>query len=270
MTIAEESTAVADGDDADVSVGGLGFGYKWNMGWMHDTLQYHRARSACYRRYHLRRDLVRLGLRVQRELHPAALARRSRARQRFAAGERCPATGWQRFANLRLLFGHMYAHPGKKLLFMGGEFAQCDEWNHDARSIGTLDDAAARRHAAPGRDCNRLLPRNAGALRARRGAARLRVDRLSTMRSNCVLRLCAPRAAASRRASRSATLRPSCANGYRIGVPRAGDVSRSAQHRRRPLRRRQRRQLGGVVTEPMPFARPRATRFSSRCRRWRR
>ena len=110
-------------------LGGLGFSLKWNMGWMNDTPRIHvegpgqpqvRARLA-----HVQHDL-----RFQRELRAPALARRGRARQGVAA--RQDAGG--RLAEVRqppLLYGYMYAHPGKKLLFMGGEFAQWREWNHD-------------------------------------------------------------------------------------------------------------------------------------------
>ena len=90
---------------------------------MHDTLDYF-AHDPVHRRYHHNELTFSADLRLHRELHPAALARRGRARQGLAARRRCRATAGSSFANLRALYGYMWAHPGKKLLFMGGEFAQ--------------------------------------------------------------------------------------------------------------------------------------------------
>ena len=143
MMIAEEFDRLARRDRSRCREHGLGFSYKWNMGWMHDTLQLHRARSDPPR-LPPRRHHLRPALRVLGEVHPAALARRGRARQRARCSARCRATAGRSFANLRAYLGFMWAHPGKKLLFMGGEIAQWHEWNHDAE----IDWAPARRPGA--------------------------------------------------------------------------------------------------------------------------
>jgi 1,4-alpha-glucan branching enzyme len=120
LTIAEESTAWPM-VSRPTYVGGLGFHYKWNMGWMHDTLPTSRATrctAATTTTAHLRHDV-----RLHRELRAAAVARRGGARQGLAAGQ----DARRRLAEVRqpaLLYGYMWAHPGKKLLFMGGEFGQ--------------------------------------------------------------------------------------------------------------------------------------------------
>ena len=134
-----------------------------------------------------------------------------------------PGDRWQQFANLRAYFGFMWTHPGKKLLFMGGEFAQADEWNHD-RSLDwhLLDDAP---HAAMQdlvRDLNRLYRDAAGAARAGLRAGRLRLDRRRRRRQQRLRLRPLRRRRATRRCWWSATSRPVVRHGYRIGVPRAG------------------------------------------------
>ena len=129
MTIAEESTAWPT-VSRPTYVGGLGFGYKWDMGWMHDTLDYMEPRPGPPQVPPQPADVPHV-VRLHRELRPAAVARRGGPRQGSLLSK-MPGDDWQKFANLRLLFGYMYAQPGKKLLFMGGEFGQWNEWNHDA------------------------------------------------------------------------------------------------------------------------------------------
>ena len=128
--IAEESTAWP-GVSRPTDGGGLGFTFKWNMGWMHDTLDYVAARAGAPALAPRRADVLD-GLRLGRELRPAALARRGRARQGRRSSARCPGDEWQQFATLRALYGHMWAHPGKQLLFMGGELGQGTEWSEAA------------------------------------------------------------------------------------------------------------------------------------------
>ena len=128
ITIAEESTAFP-GVTTPVYAGGLGFGYKWNMGWMHDTLAFF-ERDPLYRAFHL--DEISFGLVYAfSENFVLPLSHDEVVHGKGSLIGRMPGTDFERLANVRLLFALMYAHPGKKLLFMGAEFAQEAEWNAD-------------------------------------------------------------------------------------------------------------------------------------------
>ncbi|RAU22120.1 1,4-alpha-glucan branching enzyme [Paramagnetospirillum kuznetsovii] len=129
MTIAEESTAWP-AVSRPVHLGGLGFGYKWNMGWMHDTLHYF-GKDPIHRRYH-HDDLTFAQLYAYHENFVLPLSHDEVVHGKASIMGRMPGDPWQRFANLRAYYGFMWTQPGKKLLFMGCEFAQEKEWNEDA------------------------------------------------------------------------------------------------------------------------------------------
>ncbi|MBN2573634.1 MAG: 1,4-alpha-glucan branching protein GlgB [Deltaproteobacteria bacterium] len=132
QTIAEESTAWPM-VSRPTYVGGLGFGYKWDMGWMHDTLFY-MQQNPVHRSYH-HRSLTFRGLYASSENFVLPLSHDEVVHGKGSLVGKMHGDEWQRFANLRLLYCYQWAQPGKKLLFMGGEFGQWREWNHE----GSLD-----------------------------------------------------------------------------------------------------------------------------------
>jgi len=154
ITLAEESTAFP-GVSAPTYAGGLGFHYKWNLGWMHDTLEYMHY-PPVHRRWH--HDKMSFGLVYAfSENFVLPLSHDEVVHGKGSILGRMPGDDWQRYANLRAYYGFMWGHPGKKLLFMGQEFAQPGEWNHDIElPWALLGDA---RHAGVQRlvrDLNRL------------------------------------------------------------------------------------------------------------------
>ena len=128
QTIAEESTSWPM-VSRPTYVGGLGFGMKWDMGWMHDTLVF-MSKNPIYRKYHHNQLTFRL-LYAFNENFVLPLSHDEVVHGKSSLLGKMPGDDWQKFANLRLLFGHMYAQPAKKLLFMGGEFGQWREWYHE-------------------------------------------------------------------------------------------------------------------------------------------
>ncbi len=154
MTLAEESTAWP-GVTAPVSEGGLGFNYKWNMGWMHDTLQY-LERDPIHRSWH--HDEMTFGLVYAfSERFVLPLSHDEVVHGKGSLIRKMPGDRWRKFANLRAYFAFMWTQPGKKLLFMGGEIAQDREWSHDAQVdwnlLGEAEHAGVQRVV---RDLNQL------------------------------------------------------------------------------------------------------------------
>ncbi|MFC0288961.1 1,4-alpha-glucan branching protein GlgB [Kaistia hirudinis] len=163
-TIAEESTSWP-GVSQPVYADGLGFGFKWNMGWMHDTLDY-MSLDPVYRRFHHNKLTFGL-LYAFSENFVLPISHDEVVHGKRSVLGRMPGDDWQQFANLRAYYGFMWGHPGKKLLFMGQEFAQRREWNFDAPLDWFLLDAPS--HAGVKdlvRDLNRAY-RDKGALHAR-------------------------------------------------------------------------------------------------------
>ncbi len=156
-TYAEESTAWPM-VSRPVDSGGLGFGFKWDMGWMHDWLRY-LGRDPLFRRYH-HSELTFRGLYALHENYVLPLSHDEVVHGKGSLLRKMPGDDWQRFANLRLLFGGQYGLPGKKLLFMGNEWAPWNEWYHETSldwdELGRPEHAGVQRWVT---DLNRLYRR---------------------------------------------------------------------------------------------------------------
>ena len=159
MTVAEESTAFP-GVSRPVNHGGLGFGFKWNMGWMNDTLSY-MQKDPIHRKYH--HHMMTFGLHYAwSENYILPISHDEVVHGKGSMLDKMPGQGAEKFANLRAYYGFMWAHPGKKLLFMGQEFAQGQEWNHNhSLDWHQLDDPAHRGVQSLVRDLNRVYRENA-------------------------------------------------------------------------------------------------------------
>ncbi|MBV8391641.1 MAG: 1,4-alpha-glucan branching protein GlgB, partial [Alphaproteobacteria bacterium] len=219
MVIAEESTAWP-GVTQPVSELGLGFSYKWNMGWMHDSLHY-MARDPVYRSYH--HDGLTFGLIYafsERFILPL-----SHDEVVYGKGSllgRMPGDRWQKFANLRAYFGFMWSHPGKKLLFMGGEIAQEREWNHDGEiDWFLLDDPGHAGMQRLVRDLNSLYRREPALHRRDASGEGFRWV-VGDDRSNSVFAFLRQGAEGVPPVLVVCNMTPAPRHHYRIGVPRAG------------------------------------------------
>jgi 1,4-alpha-glucan branching enzyme len=220
ITLAEESTAYP-AVSRPTYHGGLGFHYKWNMGWMHDTLQYMR-RDPIHRQHH--HGEMTFGLVYAfNENFVLPLSHDEVVHGKGSMLGKMPGDRWQKFANLRAYYGFMFGHPGKKLLFMGSEFAQVAEWNHDqSLDWHLLDDPLHDGMRALVRDLNRLY-RDTPALHERDvdGAGFEWIDHHDARHSTLSF------VRHGRDAQRSLVLivcnfTPAVHRGWRVGVPQPG------------------------------------------------
>ena len=218
MTVAEESTAWP-GVSRPVDAGGLGFGYKWNMGWMHDTLAYMHE-DPINRRYQ-QDQLTFSFMYAYSENFVLPLSHDEVVHLKGSLLAKMPGDRWQQFANLRAFFGYMYGHPGKKLLFMGGEFAQDREWNHD-RSLDwhLLDEPQHHGMQTLVRDCN-MLYRSTPALH-QRDAEPEGLDFITSHRDDGVVAFARRGRDDDALAVVATNFTPVTREAYRIGVPRPG------------------------------------------------
>jgi 1,4-alpha-glucan branching enzyme len=220
LMIAEESTAFPRVTHR-AGEGGLSFHYKWSLGWMHDTLDYF-AKDPVYRKWH-HNELTFGLIYIFSENFLLPLSHDEVVHGKGSLLGRMAGDDWQKFANLRALFGWMWAHPGKKLLFMGGEFAQRAEWNHDRSLDWHLLDADMHRGVSDlVRDLNRRL-RDETPLYELDGEDRgfewLQADSAEA-NVYAFVRWSEDR---SRHLICIANLSPQPRHGYRVGMPQAGD-----------------------------------------------
>jgi 1,4-alpha-glucan branching enzyme len=230
-TAAEESTSWPM-VSRPTYIGGLGFGFKWNMGWMHDTLGYI-SQDPVHRRYH--QDKLTFGLLYAfSENFILPLSHDEVVHGKRSLLGRMPGDRWQRFANLRAYYGFMFAHPGKKLLFMGGEIAQESEWNHDGQLdwhlLQQAEHAGVRRLVG---DLNRVY-RDFPALHQLDGSAEgfEWIDCIDA--ENSVIAFLRRARDGSAFVIAVCNFTPVVRPGYRIGVPEAGNyreiINTDAEH----------------------------------------
>jgi 1,4-alpha-glucan branching enzyme len=219
ITVAEESTAWP-GVSHPTYTGGLGFGFKWNMGWMHDTLRYI-GHQPIHRRHH--HDDLTFGLLYAfSENFILPISHDEVVHGKRSLFGRMPGDRWQRFANMRAYLAFMWGHPGKKLLFMGSEFAQENEWNHDVSLDWHLvDDAGHRGVKSLVRDLNRLY-RDTPALHERDCEGSGFQWLVSDDRDNSVIAWARRGADPSRLVIVVSNFTPVPRIGYRFGVPLPG------------------------------------------------
>ena len=219
ITVAEESTSWP-GVSHPTYTGGLGFGFKWNMGWMHDTLHFMQE-DPIHRRYH-HHNLTFGLLYAFSENFILPLSHDEVVHGKGSLLGKMPGDRWQKFANLRAYYGFMWGHPGKKLLFMGGEFGQEREWNHDiSLDWHLLDDPLHKGVQSAIRDLNRLYAETP-ALHARDVEQTGFQWLVADDQDNSVIAWARKGAKPGEVAIVVANFTPVPREGYRIGVPQAG------------------------------------------------
>ena len=264
ISAAEESTAWP-GVSRPTYVGGLGFGFKWNMGWMHDTLGYFQQ-DPINRRYHHHQLTFSL-MYAFSENFILPLSHDEVVHGKGSLIDKMPGDRWQKMANLRCLYAYMWAHPGKKLLFMGCEIAQWREWSHerslDWHLLAERDHAGVQRLV---RDLNGVY-RDTPALWQVDDSP----DGFRWLEANDADRNVVAFARLGATERRGAGLRLQPLARPPRGLPRRaaplGPLARGAQHRRRGVRRDEHRQHGRRRGRGACRGTSRPTRPSSRCRR---
>jgi hypothetical protein len=262
--IAEESTAwpmVSRPTD----VGGLGFGLKWNMGWMHDTLQYMKQ-DPVYRKYHHGQLTFSL-IYAFNENFVLPLSHDEVVYGKGSLIGKMPGDDWQMFANLRTLYGYMWAHPGKKLLFMGGEFGQRREWTHEGELewwvAGLPEHAGVKRLMS---DLNRVYVREPALHQLDFSADGFEWVDVNNGERACWRSCASPRAAARR--SWWCAISRRCRAAITGRRARARHLARDHQHRCRDYGGSGWGNLGGVESVPVG-AHGRVESINLNCRRCR-
>jgi len=250
MTFAEESTSWP-AVSRPTYTGGLGFSFKWDMGWMHDTLNYF-AKDPAHRRWH-HRDLTFGMLYAWRENFVLPLSHDEVVHGKRSLLSKMPGDRWQQFANLRALYGYMWARPGKKLLFMGGEFGQWNEWNHDeSLDWNLLEGSEHRGLQALVSELNRIYRAEPALWEADHDEAGTQWVVGDNADDNMIafLRI-AP--ANGQRLLCVGSFSPVSRDGYRIGVPRPGYYREILNTDAEMWGGSNVGNAGGVMAEPVPY-----------------
>jgi 1,4-alpha-glucan branching enzyme len=250
VSAAEESTAWP-GVSRPTYVGGLGFGFKWNMGWMHDTLGYF-EQDPIYRRYH-HHELTFSLMYAFSENFILPLSHDEVVHGKGSLFNKMSGDRWQKHANLRTLYAYMWAHPGKKLLFMGQEFAQEDEWSHE-RSLDwhLLEQADKAGVQALVRDLNRAYRDEPALWELDFDPSGFYWIEPNDADSNIVVF-----ARTSKDFERvlvcALNLSPAIRSSYRVGLPRAGKWKELVNTDSSYYGGTDTGNLGGVEAEPLPW-----------------
>ena len=249
LIVAEESTAWP-GVTGRVEGGGLGFSMKWNMGWMHDTLAYF-AQDPIHRR-HAQGALTFSMAYAASESFVLPLSHDEVVHGKGSLIAKMPGDGWQQFANLRALYGYMWAHPGKKLLFMGNEFAQGPEWNHDTElNWAQLDLAPHRGVRDLVRDLNFLYMRTPALFELDSDPAGFEWLACDDADASVIAFLRKP-AESGRAVAVICNFTPVPRHDYHIGVPTVGYWAEALNSDAAEYGGSGMGNLGGVATVPMP------------------